>query len=48
MAPIYVQSPNISRTLGNKIIDHSDVVGAKPMGNYIFIFDFAKDETRNV
>ena len=29
----YCQTPNISHTLvGNKIIDHSDVVGASPAG----------------
>ena len=29
----YRQVSNISRTLvGNKIVDHSDVVGASPMG----------------
>ena len=29
----YRQPPNISRTLlGNKIVDHSDVVGASPLG----------------
>ena len=27
------QIPNISRTLvGNKVVDHSDVVGASPVG----------------
>ena len=25
--------------VGNEIIDHSDVVGASPLGNYIFILD---------
>ena len=29
---IYCQISNISRTLGNKIVDHSDVVGASPVG----------------
>ena len=30
---IYPQTSNISRTLvGNKIVDHSDVVGASPVG----------------
>ena len=30
---IYRQVSNISRTLaGNKIVDHSDVVGASPVG----------------
>ena len=30
---IYCQTSNISRTLvGNKIVDHSDVVGASPVG----------------
>ena len=30
---IYRQTSNISRTLiGNKIVDHSDVVGASPVG----------------
>ena len=35
------QTSNISRTLvGNKIVDHSDVVGAASTGdNYIFILD---------
>ena len=28
---IYCQTSNISRTSGNKIIDHSDVVGASPI-----------------
>ena len=28
----YRQTPNISRTLCNKIFDHSDVVGAAPVG----------------
>ena len=29
----YRQVPNISRTLeGNKIVNHSDVVGASPVG----------------
>ena len=28
----YRQVSNISRTLGNKIVDHSDVVGASPVG----------------
>ena len=32
-APDYHQVSNISRTLvGNKIVDHSDVVGASPIG----------------
>ena len=40
----YCQVSNISHTLeGNKIVDHSDVVGATPVGaaptNYIFILD---------
>ena len=38
----YRQDSNISRTMvGNKIVDHSDVVGASPVGatNYIFILD---------
>ena len=36
---------NIRRTLGNKLVDHSDVVGAAQIGayrrcsNYIFILD---------
>ena len=35
----YQQTSNISCTLeGNKIVDHSDVVGASPVG-YIFILD---------
>ena len=30
---IYCQTSNISRTfVGNKIVDHSDVVGASPVG----------------
>ena len=28
----YRQVYNISRTLGNNIVDHSDVVGASPVG----------------
>ena len=32
MIPNYRQSSNISRTLGDKIVDHSDVVGASPVG----------------
>ena len=28
----YRQVSNIRRTLGNKIVDHSDVVGASPVG----------------
>ena len=50
----YLQTPNIRCTLvGNKIVDHSDIVGASHVGaahNYIFILDltpgfngFAKD-----
>ena len=39
----YRQVSNIRRTLvGNKIVDHSDVVGASPCrrcSNYIFILD---------
>ena len=39
----YHQVPNIRCTLvGNKIVNHSDVVGASPVGavsNYIFILD---------
>ena len=40
----YYQTSNISCTsVGNKIVDHSDVVGASPVGgrcsNYIFILD---------
>ena len=30
--PTYRQVYNIRRTLGNKIVDHSDVVGASPVG----------------
>ena len=41
----YYRKTNISRTLvDNKIVDHSDVVGASPVGassNYIFIIDLA-------
>ena len=34
------QTSNISCTLvGNKIVDHSDIVGAAPTSNYIFILD---------
>ena len=29
---IYRKTSNISRTLGNKIVDNSDVVGATPVG----------------
>ena len=29
---VYRQTFNISRTLDNKIIEHSDVVGASPVG----------------
>ena len=29
---IYCKTSNIRRTLGNKIVDHSDVVGALPVG----------------
>ena len=39
----YRQTSNIRRALvGNKIVDHSDVVGASPVGcsRYIFILDF--------
>ena len=37
---IYCQTSNISHTLvGNKIVDHSGVVGASPVGDYIFILD---------
>ena len=33
MASTYLQTSNISRTLvGNKIVNHSDVVGASPVG----------------
>ena len=28
----YRKVSNIRRTLGNKIVDHSDVVGASPVG----------------
>ena len=43
----YRQVPNISRTLvGNKVVDHSDVVGAS---NYILIGQRQlQDETRNI
>ena len=34
------QTSNISHTLlGNRIVHHSDVVGASPVANYIFILD---------
>ena len=41
----YRQTSNIIRTLiGNTFVDHSDVVGAAPVGaaapNYIFILDY--------
>ena len=38
----YRQTYTISCTLGNEIVDHSDAVGAPPVGAapYIFIFDF--------
>ena len=40
---MYCKTFNIKHTLGNKIVDHSDVVGASPVGtapsNYIFILD---------
>ena len=29
---IYRKTSNISRTLGNKFVEHSDVVGASPVG----------------
>ena len=33
LTPIYRKTSNISRTLSdNKIVDHSDVVGASPIG----------------
>ena len=39
----YRKTSNIRRTLvGNKIVDHSDVVGASPIGaapHYIFLLD---------
>ena len=38
----YTQTSNISRTLvGNKIVDHSDVVGASPVGAAPTISSFA-------
>ena len=55
------QTSNISRTsVGNKIVDHSDVVGAEPVGAvpttssfstwYLALMDWAKTktETRNI
>ena len=37
----YHQTSNISRTLvGNKIVDHSDVVGASPVGAALTISSF--------
>ena len=43
----YRQVSNISRTLvGNTIVDHSDVVGASPVGaapTHIFILDLTPD-----
>ena len=39
-SPEYRQNSNIGRTLvGNKIVDHSDVVGAVPTGDAAFILD---------
>ena len=39
---IYCQTTNISRTLvGNKIVDHSDVVGASPVGAAPTTFSFS-------
>ena len=41
LAKSYNKNSNISRTLvRNKIVDHSDVVGALRCSNYIFILDF--------
>ena len=42
---VYRQTSNISRTWeGSKILDHSDVVGASPVGaDYIFILDLTPD-----
>ena len=41
MVYVYHQTSNISHTLvGNKIVDHWDVVGASP-ANYIFILDLS-------
>ena len=39
---MYRQVSNISRTLvGNKIVDHSDVVGASPVGAAPTTFSFS-------
>ena len=52
----YHETSNMRRTLvGNKIVDHSDVVGASPVGTAPTISSFltpgfnelGKDETRN-
>ena len=37
----YSQTSNISHTLGNKIVDHSDVVGASPVGAAPTTFSFS-------
>ena len=36
----YHKTPNISHTLGNKFVDHSDVVGALPVGNVPSTYSF--------
>ena len=35
---MYSQTSNIRRILGNKIVDHSDIIGKS--ADYIFILDF--------
>ena len=41
---MYCKISNIRRTLvGNKIVDHSDVVGASSVGAAIFILDLITD-----
>ena len=48
--PYYPQTSNISHTLlGNKIVDHWDVVGASPVGiapTTFFILDLTPGKTR--
>ena len=52
---IYCQTSNIRCTLGNKIVDHSNVVGAPPVGaaptpssfsTYLASMDWAKTTAR--
>ena len=44
MGNIYRQLSNMRRTLiGNKMVDHSDLVGASPVGvTPVFMLDFAE------